>query len=281
MLDLISVRLFVLTTELGSLTRAAEAAGTVQPAVSQRIRQLEQVLGHRLLERTPRFVRVTDRGATFLDKARALLAAHDEAAAFAQEPPFRFALGVSDHAVGNALEPILRQMRAALPLGAAIEVRHAMSPLLRAQFEDGSLDAIVIRRECGSPEGEVLGADPLGWRSMLAAADIRDVVPLVTLGDPCGVRASALRGLDEARQSWREVFTGGSCHSVIAAVRAGLGVAPMGAIASGGLADMGPRLGLPPLPASEVAMFARASNENANGAIRAISACLRQALGGR
>jgi DNA-binding transcriptional LysR family regulator len=33
-LDLESVRLFVLAAEFGNLTRAAEAAGTVQPVVS-------------------------------------------------------------------------------------------------------------------------------------------------------------------------------------------------------------------------------------------------------
>ncbi len=281
MLDLISVRLFVLAAELGSLTRAAEAAGTVQPAVSQRIRLLEQHLGHRLLERTPRLVRVTDRGAVFLEKARVLLAAHDEATAFAEQAPFRFSLGVSDHAVGGALEALLRQVRAALPPSAAVEVRHAMSPILRDAFEAGALDAIVVRRECGASEGEVLGLDPVGWRSTLAAQDTRQLVPLVTLGEPCGVRASALRRLDEARQSWREVFTGGTCHSVLAAVRAGLGVAPMGAIASAGLPDRGPSLGLPALPASEVVLFARTSSEVSVGAVRAISACLRQTLGGR
>ena len=41
MLDLESVRLFVLALEFGNLTRAAEAAGTVQPAVSARLKALE------------------------------------------------------------------------------------------------------------------------------------------------------------------------------------------------------------------------------------------------
>jgi len=41
MLDLESVRLFVLVVDFGNLTRAAQAAGTVQPVVSQRLRALE------------------------------------------------------------------------------------------------------------------------------------------------------------------------------------------------------------------------------------------------
>ena len=80
MLDLASVRLFILAVEFGNLTRAAEAAGTVQPVVSARIKGLEAALGRRLLERTPRFVRPTKEGMAFLPKARALMAAHEDAA---------------------------------------------------------------------------------------------------------------------------------------------------------------------------------------------------------
>src|SRR5579864_8193590 len=97
MLDLESVRLFVLAAELGNLTRAAEAGGTVQPVVSQRLKSLEATLGRKLLERTPRFVRMTADGVAFLDRARALLAAHDAALAVDDRPAVHIALGVSDH----------------------------------------------------------------------------------------------------------------------------------------------------------------------------------------
>src|SRR4051812_41901074 len=79
MLDLNAVKLFVLTADFGGLTRAAEVAGTVQPVLSQKIKALEAALGRKLLERNPRFVRVTEDGAAFLERARALLAAHDAA----------------------------------------------------------------------------------------------------------------------------------------------------------------------------------------------------------
>src|SRR4051812_38513149 len=127
MLDLESVRLFVLAAELGNLTRAAEAAGTVQPVVSQRLKALETVLGRKLLERTPRFVRLTQDGAAFLPRARALLAAHEEATRFSDKPALRFTIGFSDHAVGLGAEPMFRKIRATLPAGALIEIRMGMS----------------------------------------------------------------------------------------------------------------------------------------------------------
>ncbi len=278
-LDLESVRLFLLAVEFGSLTRAAEAAGTVQPVVSQRLKSLEAALGRRLLERTPRFVRPTADGAAFLDRARALLAAHDAAVRFMPTPAMRFMVGLSEHAVGVGLESVLRRVRAALPAGAAIEVRTGQSQPLRAAFDAGETDAVVIRRETGGEGGEVLGSDPLGWR---AADGLRlrpgEPVPLATLGPPCGVRAAAIRVLDRADMAWHEPFLSGGCAALLAGVRAGLGIAPMGRAASGDAPDAGPVLGLPPLPMSEVVLFGRAGSPAVAMALRGLAAGVRAGL---
>lgn len=279
MLDLESVRLFVLAAEFGNLTRAAEAAGTVQPVVSQRLKGLEAALGRRLLERTPRFVRPTADGAAFLDRARALLAAHDAAVLFMPTPAVRFVAGLSEHAVGMGLEGVLRRVRAALPAGAAIEVRTGQSQPLRAAFDAGEIDAAVIRREAGGEGGEVLGSDPLGWRAV-DGLRLRpgEPVPLATLGPPCGVRAAAIRVLDRADMAWHETFLSGGCAALLAGARAGLGVAPMGRAASGDVPDAGPALGLPPLPVSEVVLFGRAGSPAVAAALRALAAGVRAGL---
>ncbi|MBL6456853.1 LysR family transcriptional regulator [Belnapia sp. T6] len=281
MLDLDSVRLFVLAVEFGSLTRAAEAAGTVQPVVSQRLKALEARLGRRLLERTPRFLRPTAAGTAFLDRARALLAAHDAALRLDGAPAPRFALGASDHALGLGLETVFRRLRAALPPGSAIELRTGLSTEIRARFDAGEFDAAVIRRETGGTEGEVLGHDPLGWRCGEARALAPgDPVPLATLGPACGVRGVAVRALERAGRAWEEVFIGGSCAALLAGALAGLGIAPMGRIAAGGAPDHGPALGLPPLPASEIVLFGRAGSAEAAAGLRALAAGLRAALAG-
>lgn len=279
MLDLASVRLFILAVEFGNLTRAAEAAGTVQPVVSTRLKGLEAALGRQLLERTPRFVRPTEDGVAFLAKARALMAAHDKAACFDDEPTMRFAIGASDHALGTGLEHVIRHVRAALPSRSALELRSGTSQQVRASFDEGELDAVIIRREAGGADGEVLGTDPLGWRSMEDNVTAPDLpVPLVTLGPPCGVRAVAIRRLDATKKPWREAFVGGSCSALLAAVRAGLGIAPMGAVASGRMSDVGPRFGLPDLPPSEIVMFARTSSPTASAAARALEVAVQTML---
>lgn len=279
MLDLTSVRLFILAVEFENLTRAAEAAGTVQPVVSARIKGLEAALGRKLLERTPRFVRPTEDGLGFLIKARALMAAHDEATRFDDAPAVRIVIGASDHALGTGLEHVIRHVRAALPARSAVELRLGLSQQVRSSFDEGELDAVIIRREAGGADGEVLGLDPLGWRSMEEDVVAPDhPIPLVTLGPTCGVRSMAVRHLDAARRPWREAFVGGSCSAMVAAVRAGLGIAPMGAVASGRMSDVGSRYDLPALPPSEIVMFARATSPSAGAAAQALEAAVQSML---
>ena len=58
-LDIPTVQAFLLVAELQSFTRAAEALGTTQAAVSMKLQRLESVLGKRLVERSPRSVGMT------------------------------------------------------------------------------------------------------------------------------------------------------------------------------------------------------------------------------
>jgi hypothetical protein len=77
----------------------------------------------------------------------------------------------------------------------------------------------------------------------------------------------------------REGGGAGGCAALLAAAEAGLGVAPMGRAAAGRAPDRGPALGPPPLPASEVVLFGRASSPAAAAGLRALAAAVRAALG--
>ena len=74
-LDLDAVQAFVLAADLQSFTRAAEALDSTQSAISFKLKKLEQRLGRRLLERTPRQVRLSAEGQQFLPAARRRVAA--------------------------------------------------------------------------------------------------------------------------------------------------------------------------------------------------------------
>ncbi len=73
------LRYFVTVAEEGQITRAAERLHIAQPALSQAIAHLECDLGFQLLERHPRGVTLTPAGEVFIEKARAVMAANEDA----------------------------------------------------------------------------------------------------------------------------------------------------------------------------------------------------------
>src|SRR5260370_32806427 len=102
-LDIDTVQAFLLVAELQSFTRAAEALGTTQAAVSMKLQRLEALVGKRLVERSPRAVTLTADGAAFLPHARALMTAHDRALSGERQAPQQLALGISGDPTGPEL----------------------------------------------------------------------------------------------------------------------------------------------------------------------------------
>src|SRR3954465_10428948 len=114
-LDLDAVQAFVRVAELASFTRAAEAMRTTQAAVSLKLKRLEERLGCRLVEGTPRHVELSAQGAAFLERARELLEAHDRALAGFAGARQRLTLGISDHVAGPELPALIARMNAQDP----------------------------------------------------------------------------------------------------------------------------------------------------------------------
>lgn len=71
--DLGRLQLFVQVAEEGSLTRAAAATGSLQPAISRKISKLEGECGGRLFLRTGRGVSLSELGKRLLPRAQAIL----------------------------------------------------------------------------------------------------------------------------------------------------------------------------------------------------------------
>jgi len=71
--ELVDIRSFVKIAEVGSFHEAAELLHISQPALTRRIKKLEEGLGTALLDRTTRRVSLTSVGRDFLPKARRLL----------------------------------------------------------------------------------------------------------------------------------------------------------------------------------------------------------------
>ncbi|RKU04593.1 LysR family transcriptional regulator [Burkholderia sp. Nafp2/4-1b] len=282
-LDIEAVHAFVLTADLKSFTRAAEAMDTTQSAVSLKIKRLEDALGRRLLERTPRHVRLSADGTAFLEPARELVAAHHGAVGAFSSAQQRLVIGVSHHVVGADLPMLLRRMNDAEP-GLVLEIRVATSRDVLDAFDRGLLDAaVVLHHDSRRLDGETILSESFGW---MAAADFEYRPPqplrLATQAAPCSVRHMAVSALDEAGVPWTEVFVGGGVATIGAAVSAGLAVAALGhRVAPSGTVDVGTQYGLPPLPTRDVVLHANQTDARARQALRTLGAALRSSVGAR
>lgn len=275
-LDIATVQAFLLVADLQSFTRAAEALGTTQAAVSLKLQRLEALLGKRLVERSPRAVRLTSNGANFLDRAQALMEAHDRALSGGTSAAQSLSLGISDHAAGAELVPLLERLHA-MSSQLTLAVTIGFSREMQDAYDAGRLDAVIVRQEGSRRGGERLAEDEFCWfAARRFALPKGEPLPLATLAPPCGVRAMAVRALDKAGVAWRERFVGGGVTAVVAAALAGLAVAPLARrIAPAGLIDIGPAQKLPKLGSSKVMLHSKVSDPAKLAALRTVAATFR------
>lgn len=269
-LDVELLRTFVHVADTRSFTAAGSALGATQSAVSVRLKKLEDRIGRRLLERTPRSVTLTAPGEAFLQDARDVLATHDNAIQrlLGQNGRIELSLGISDHAAGAYLPSVLAKVCSAIP-DLQLSVTVGLSEHLMEDFNQGAFDAVILRRDSTKRNGTPLFRDRLAWVSAPRCSWRRgQPLPLLSLAAPCSVRARSIHALDDAGIAWREVFVGTGVAAVQAAVTAGLGVAclglrnkPSGAIA------LGHAEGLPSLADSDIVMFERKTEPRLRGIV--------------
>ncbi|WP_279482965.1 LysR substrate-binding domain-containing protein [Aureimonas sp. SK2] len=256
------LRTFVTAAESGNLTRAAERLRLSQPTISLQLKRLEQALGCRLIDRSPRSFHLTGEGETLLSYGRRILALADEAIGRLTDAKMtgRVRLGTPEDFATTHLSGVLAAFARAHP-GVALEVTTDLTLNLIDRFQNGEFDIVLIKRDPVGPSAGVrVWREPLVWT---CAADKgsgfedpeRDL-PLVVSPHPCVYRRRALRALDEAGRDWHVVYTSTSLAGAQAAVRAGLGVTvlPAGMVPPD-FRKLDGKAGLPPLPEAEIALM--------------------------
>ena len=275
-LDIDDVQAFVLVADLNSFTRAAAALGTTQSAISLKMKRLEERLGRRLLERTPRRIQLLPEGAGFLAAARELLNAHDKALNPVAREQKHLRLGIIDQHAAESLIPQIARL-SAQHSGLRVEVKIANTDELLAAYDAGDLDVVFARYDGSRRDADKLLTERCGWfASPKWRPEPGEPLRIASLSAPCAVRENALKLLDGAGIAWSEVFAGGGLGTVGAAVMAGLAVAPLTrGGAPRGAVEVGSRFGLPALGAIEVAVYTRIRDAETKEMIRALGAALR------
>src|SRR4051794_13400952 len=227
MFDPALLRTFVAVAETLSFTRAAELLQLSQPTVSQQVRKLEVAAGRLLVARDTRAVSLTDNGDAMLGFARSILAAHDEAAAYFTGSAMRGRLrfGSADDLALTQLPQILRDFRQLYPQ-INLELTVSQSGALARRLKAGQLDLVYIKQEPDQPEGRVVRRERLVWvahKSLQLEPD--HPVPLIVYQAPSLSRSAAIRALEDAGRTWRITCNVREINGVLAALRAGIGVA--------------------------------------------------------
>ncbi|HEX7816779.1 LysR family transcriptional regulator [Dyella sp.] len=276
LLDVESVRVFLAVAEFQSFTRAAETLGTTQGAISVKLKRLEDRLGKRLIERTPRQVRLSAPGEIFLEPAREFLAAHERAVASLSIPRCRFRLGIANHVMGPEIPALLARLRSLDPC-LLVEIVLDESRSLLDGFETGTLDAIIIRSDEDRRGGEILGPESFAWYASRQFEHVPGEPLKVAATRPgCTIWDAAERLLNQQSLSWQEVFTGGTA-AVAAALSAALAVAPFARrLAPPDLIEVGTMLGLPPLPTLSLVLHSSLSDLKTRETLRAITTAFRE-----
>jgi DNA-binding transcriptional LysR family regulator len=186
LIDLESIRRFIVVAEELNFTRAAARLGLAQPPLSAAIGKLERKLGVRLLERTSRQVSLTPAGAILLEQGRIAV----EAATAAVErtrragtQPARLTVAVKPGTGTDLIQKILQRcardpqvpevhLLFGHPGGPAAAARGGTADvaILRAPFDRRGLDTELLLTE---PRIAVLPAGHrLAGRAVLRRADL-------------------------------------------------------------------------------------------------------------
>ncbi|QWT22878.1 LysR family transcriptional regulator [Subtercola sp. PAMC28395] len=250
MFEPVLLKTFLAVAETHSFTAAAQRLGISQPTVSQHIRKLEVAAGRMLVARDTRDVRMTDNGDAMAGFARTILAAHSAASAYftgsAMKGRLRF--GAADDLAITQLPRILRHFRQLYPqINLELTVNQS-TPLYR-RLKSGQLDLIFIKRMSDSDEGSLVRRDDLVWVGQeRTLVEPGMPVPLIAYQAPSISRQSAIDALENAGRTWRITCNTREVNGMLAAVRAGIGIAvfPQSLIPDD-LVTVGQRFGLPEL----------------------------------
>ena len=227
MYDPEQLRTFLAVAQSLSFTRAGEQLGLGQPTVSQHIRKLEQAVGRALFVRDTRTVALTADGEKLAGFARDILAAHEQAVSYFTGSGLsgRLRFGVTDDLALTPLPRMLREFRQLYPR-VALELTVAQSPTLYKRIESGHLDLALVKRATGEAQGRLVRRDRMVW----ATADGVRIetgrpIPLVVYQAPSVSRSAGVQALDAAGMEYRITCVVRGVNGVLAAVRAGLGIA--------------------------------------------------------
>jgi len=281
-LDSSLLRAFVTVAETGAVSAAAARLARTQAAVSMQLRRLEDDVGRRLLDRSPRGVRLTEAGHLLLPYAHAILGASADArrALSSGEVSGTVRLGMLEDVAVGRLPHALRRFSAAHPQ-VALEIVVDASAALSQRLSEGALDVLIGDPALVDATPLVAWTQPLFWVGARGfVADPTATLSIVAFGGACLWQQQVLTVLRRAGIAWRIVCTSTSLPAVQSAVEAGLGVSVLleGNIRHDTMRVLGANDGLPEPPEADLGLFTQRAAGAHEAAVQALQTFLCEEL---
>ncbi|MFU0507618.1 LysR substrate-binding domain-containing protein [Pseudaminobacter sp. NGMCC 1.201702] len=253
------LRTFVSVIDLGAYTKAGEALGRTQPAISLQIRRLEELVGAPLIKQTGRTLLLTSEGEMLLSYAREILRLNDDAASYFNRAKIAGVLRVglpNDYAVAFLQGVIIEYTRQHTDLSLEIHCGWSSGILDRLRADELDLAVAMVNGERTQYLSRSWIERPIWAAAESARFDPAKGVPLAAHPEGCAYRARMIQALDAAQMRWRIAYTGSGVSGLQNAVVCGLGVSALTRYTMlPGMRALDEGDGFPPLAEIRVGLF--------------------------
>lgn len=224
------LRAFVCVVDLGAYTRAGEALGRTQPAISLQIRRLEELVGAPLIRQVGRNLQLTGEGEVLLTYAREILRLNDEAASYFNRTTMSGVIRVglpNDYAVAFLQGVITDYTRQHPELMLELHCGWSAEILDRLRADELDLAVAMVNNEDTRHLSRSWIERPIWAAAEDARLDTSRGIPLAAHPEGCVYRARMIQALDAARLRWRVSYSGAGIAGLQNAVVSGLGVSAL------------------------------------------------------
>lgn len=221
------LRAFVSVSQLRSFTKAGELIGRSQPAVTLKIKRLEELVDQKLFLRGGKSLELSDSGIALYNYAKQILTLNDLAISQISKSTVhgKIRLGIPSEFATVLLPKIISRFAKAYP-NVALEVNCELSKYLLTRAGRESHDLILVLADQDTNlDGDLVKTDELVWvSSKKFNRTKKDAVPLIVASEGCIYRHTAMTGLSNASLSWKIVYTNPDLTGIQYAIQEGLGV---------------------------------------------------------
>ncbi|MGR3289975.1 MAG: LysR family transcriptional regulator [Paracoccaceae bacterium] len=219
-LDLELIKAFLTVVESKGFKAAAEQLHKTPAAISQQIKRLEGILGHRVLERSNQGISLTSAGEVLKTKGQRLMSLNYELLGDLRENELAGQLNFgapTDYAptLLRKLLPIFQREFPKVSPKIVLERSRSLRPRVKA----GTLDLAIVAIEPDTEEGNALWTEEIAWFGH--STDPDGTARIGVLTTDCILRDHALRNLNDMQTNHNLVLEAGTVASLRDAVEAG------------------------------------------------------------